>query len=260
MKKNQLESIEHSPKLKASLDKLNKTISWKTYLFQFLTQMPVEYNLKPKQTPWVTRSLIALNAIIFTLYFFNTTAFAMTLDLFAMNPSKLSQGEHLWTVVTCVFLHGSILHLVGNMYFLYIIGDNLEDVLGHKKFLFWYMVCGLAASFASFIVQPSSTIPSVGASGAIAGLFGMYLMWFRHASLTFMFIIYQKKLSAVWFFVIWLAINIFGMFAAPDGVDYGAHIGGFIAGLLIGFVLKSKITDHNPILKLLNQPEAQIKR
>ncbi|HEA17166.1 MAG TPA: rhomboid family intramembrane serine protease [Pseudoalteromonas prydzensis] len=260
IEKNQLESVEHSPKLKASLDKLNKTISWKTYLFQFLTQMPVEYNLKPKQTPWVTRSLIALNAIIFTLYFFNTTAFAMTLDLFAMNPSKLSQGEHLWTVVTCVFLHGSILHLVGNMYFLYIIGDNLEDVLGHKKFLFWYMLCGLAASFASFIVQPSSTIPSVGASGAIAGLFGMYLMWFRHASLTFMFIIYQKKLSAVWFFVIWLAINIFGMLAAPDGVDYGAHIGGFITGLLIGFVLKSKITEHNPILKLLNQPEAQIKR
>ena len=75
-----------------------------------------------------------------------------------------------------------------------------------------------------------------------------------------MFIIYQKKLSAVWFFVIWLGINIYGMIAAPDGIDYGAHIGGFIAGLLIGFALKAKITAQNPIIELLNQPEAQLKR
>lgn len=222
--------------------------------------MPVEYNLKPKQTPWVTRGLIVINAIIFALYFFNSDTFMATLDMFAINPSKISQGEHLWTVIICVFLHGSIMHLVGNMYFLYIIGDNLEDVLGHKKFLMWYMICGLAASFASFAVHPNSTIPSVGASGAIAGLFGMYLMWFRHASLTFMIIIYQKKLSAVWFFVIWLGINIFGMLSAPDGVDYGAHLGGFIAGLIIGYLLKTKINQNNPIIRLLNQPEAQLKR
>ena len=117
-----------------------------------------------------------------------------------MTPSDISEGNKVWTLLTCMFLHGSIMHLLGNMYFLYVVGDNLEDVLGHKRFLIWYLVCGLIASLSSYLVSPTSAIPSVGASGAIAGLFGMYLMWFRHASLTFMIIIYQKKLSAAWFF------------------------------------------------------------
>ena len=75
-----------------------------------------------------------------------------------------------------------------------------------------------------------------------------------------MFIIYQKKLSAVWFFAIWIAINIFGLVALQDGVDYGAHIGGFVVGLIIGYVLKAKVLAANPIINLLNQPEAVVKR
>ena len=117
-----------------------------------------------------------------------------------MTPADISEGNKAWTLLTCMFLHSSIMHLLDNMYFLYVVGDNLEDVLGHKRFLIWYLVCGLIASLSSYLVSPTSAIPSVGASGAIAGLFGMYLMWFRHASLTFMIIIYQKKLSAAWFF------------------------------------------------------------
>ncbi|MBH0003414.1 rhomboid family intramembrane serine protease [Pseudoalteromonas sp. SWYJZ12] len=258
--KDELESVEKSPEIKASLGELNQKVSWKTYLFQFLTQMPVEYNIKPQKTPWVTRGLIVLNTLIFALYFLNPSSFSYVIDNFAMTPADLSKGNELWTVLTCVFLHGSIMHLFGNMYFLYIVGDNLEDVLGHKRFLLWYLACGLLASFASYIVSPMSNIPGVGASGAIAGLFGMYLIWFRHASLTFMFVIYQKKLSAVWFFAIWLGFNIFGAVTGPDGIDYGAHIGGFIAGLIIGYILKSKILEQNPIIRLLNQKEAQLKR
>lgn len=260
IEKTQLDSVKNSPELKANLDLLNKKISWKTYLFQFLTQMPVEYNVKPKHVPWLTRGLVALNIIIFALYFFNTDTLIATINTFAMKPSEVGQGHQIWTLITCVFLHGSILHLLGNMYFLYIVGDNLEDVLGHKRFLMWYLVCGLGASFTSFIVNSGSATPSVGASGAIAGLFGMYLMWFRHASLTFMIIIYQKKLSAMWFFVIWLGINLFGILSAPDGIDYGAHLGGFIIGLIIGYLLKAKIYQCNPIIVLLNQPHAQLKR
>ena len=82
----------------------------------------------------VTRSLIALNTLIFALYFSNPNAFNYVIDNFAMTPADLSQGKELWSVLTCVFLHGSIMHLVGNMYFLHIVGDNLEDVLGYKRF------------------------------------------------------------------------------------------------------------------------------
>lgn len=258
--KDELEGVENSPELKASLNELNQGTSWKTYFFQFLTQMPVEYNIKPQRKAWVTFGLVALNTLIFALYFFNKETFGIALELFAMTPADISQGNKVWTLLTCVFLHGSIMHLLGNMYFLYVVGDNLEDVLGHKRFLIWYLVCGLIASLSSYLVSPTSAIPSVGASGAIAGLFGMYLMWFRHASLTFMIIIYQKKLSAAWFFAIWLIINISGALSGPDGIDYGAHIGGFVAGLLIGYFLKNKILQQNPIIRLLNQSEAQLKR
>ncbi|RZF83032.1 rhomboid family intramembrane serine protease [Pseudoalteromonas sp. CO325X] len=260
IEKEQLESVENSPQLKAALGELNQKVSWKTYLFQFLTQMPVEYNIKPHRTPWVTRALVALNVLIFAAYFFVPSHFEFVLEYFAMRPVDVLAGEEPWTLLTCVFLHGSIMHLVGNMYFLYIIGDNLEDALGHWRFLGYYLLCGVLASVASLMLSSNGAIPSVGASGAIAGLFGMYLMWFRYASLTFMFIIYQKKLSAMWFFIIWLGINLFGLFSLPDGVDYGAHIGGFIVGLLIGYALKTKVMSDRPMIALLNKPAAQLKR
>lgn len=258
--KNELETVENSPSIKKILNELNQKTNWKTYFFQILTQMPVEYNLKPMRTPWVTRILIMLNVVIFALYFSNPSASVFVFNHLAMTPADLTKGNELWSILTCVFLHGSIVHLIGNMYFLYIVGDNLEDVLGRKRFLMLYLVCGLLASCASYIVRPMSEIPSVGASGAIAGLFGLYLVWFRHASLTFMIIIYQKKLSAVYFFAIWLLLNIVGAMSAPDGVDYGAHIGGFIVGLFIGLILKNSIYEQNPIIRLLNQPQAKLKR
>lgn len=258
--KDELTSVENSTELRGALDELNKKVSWKTYLFQFLTQMPVEYNLKTKSKSWVNWSLIAINILIFCAYYFNIESFGFVLENFALRPADVNNGQEIWTLLTCVFLHGSVMHLVGNMYFLYIIGDNLEDALGHKKYLMYYLICGIGASLFSLVMSQDPNIPSVGASGAIAGLFGMYLMWFRHASLTFMFVIYQKKLSAVWFFAIWIAINIFGLIVLQDGVDYGAHIGGFVVGLVIGYFLKEKVLAENPLIKLLNQPEAVLKR
>ena len=103
----------------------------------------------------------------------------------------------------------------------------------------------------------------VGASGAIAGLFGMYLLWFRHASLTLMIVIYQKKVSPLVFFAIWLGINVIGLYFANEsggGVAYWAHIGGFIAGLVIGLLVKKQVFANNPLLAILNSPEVKIKR
>lgn len=258
--REELQGVQQSPALRSALAELNQKINWKTYLFQFLSQMPVEYNLKSKSRPWVNWTLIALNVLIFAGYFFDEGRFIWVFSHLAAVPNEVLAGQQSWTLLTCIFLHGSVLHLLGNMYFLYVVGDNLEEALGHWRYLGLYLLCGIAASLAGALLRSSSDIPSVGASGAIAALFGMYLLWFRHASLTFMIVVYQKKLSAPWFFGIWLAFNLFGMLIGQSEVDYGAHIGGFVVGLLIGGWLKTKILRDNPLIDLLNRQEAVIRR
>ncbi|WP_110457281.1 rhomboid family intramembrane serine protease [Shewanella algidipiscicola] len=252
--------VVHSPLVKKHLADLNAKISAKTWIFQFLSQMPVEFSLKPASRPIMTYLLLALNILIFIGYGFDLNTTDTVFDNFAMRSSDLLAGHHPWSLVSHMFLHGDLLHLAGNMYFLYVVGDNLEDALGRAKFLGLYLLCGFAAAAAQIIADPSSSIPMVGASGAIAGLFGMYLIWFRHASLTFMFVIYQKKLSPLAFFGIWLVFNIIGLLMAGEGVAYWAHIGGFVAGLAIGAALKSKVMQDNPLLAMMNAPEVKIAR
>ncbi|OOE89342.1 rhomboid family intramembrane serine protease [Salinivibrio sharmensis] len=258
--KEELEAVEKSPVLKETLDHLNQKISWKTYLFQMLTAMPVEYNIKPQSKPWINWSLIAINILIFLTYAANDSSMHYVLDNFAMVANEVSHGEKLYTLLTATFLHGGLMHLAGNMYFLFVVGDNIEDILGHKKYLMLYLLCGLGASLISMVAHIGSAIPALGASGAIAGLFGIYLVWFRNASLTFMFFFYQRKLSAAWFFAIWLGFNLLGALSGEMGVDYAAHIGGFVIGLGIGLATKEKVWQANPLVRLINSEFAQIKR
>ena len=261
--REELEKVIHSPKVKESLVGLNKKISVKSWIFQILSQMPAEYNIKPKSRPWVTYSLVLLNCLIFVAYGFDYQKIETVYSLFALNSYQVMEGHQLWSLLSHMYLHGGTMHLIGNMYFLYIIGDNLEDALGKWRFLGLYTVCGFAAAGLQIAVDPSSQIPMMGASGAIAGLFAMYLLWFRHASLSFMFIIYQKKLSPQIFFMIWFAINVYGIYmsdASMGGTAYWAHIGGFIAGLVIAFRFKQHVMDANPLLRILNSSEVKIKR
>jgi len=254
------QKVVQSPMVKQLLADLDAKISVKTWLFQFLSQMPVEFSLEPKSRPMITYLLLALNILIFMGYGFNLDATDRVFENFAMQSSELLAGHHPWSLLSHMFLHGDIMHLAGNMYFLYVVGDNLEDALGRMKFLGFYLLCGFAAAAAQIVAEPGSSVYMVGASGAIAGLFGMYLMWFRHASLTFMFVIYQKKLSPMAFFAIWLAFNIIGLLMAGEGVAYWAHIGGFVAGLVIGARLKAKVMQNNPLLAMMNEPEVKISR
>ncbi|MCL1137616.1 rhomboid family intramembrane serine protease [Shewanella pneumatophori] len=254
------EKVVQSPQIQAALEHLNQKVNVKTWVFQFLMQMPMEYNLKPKTTPWVTYSLIVINTLIFLATVLQPSATEWIYETFALKPVDLMQGQNITGLVSHMFMHGGWMHLIGNMYFLYVVGDNLEDALGHNRFLALYLICGFAAAAGHIISEPSSSIYMVGASGAIAGLFGMYLLWFRHASLTFMFIVYQKKLSPMAFFAIWLAMNLFGAYVGGDGVAYWAHIAGFVAGLIIGFGLKEKVMQANPILAMLNSQELKVAR
>jgi len=155
----------------------------------------------------------------------------------------------LGAAVVSMFLHGGWLHLIGNMWFLWIFGDNVEDVLGHFRYLLFYLVCGLAATLAHALVEPRSLIPVVGASGAIAGVLGAYFVWFpwsRVRSLVFLgFIFTVVEIPAFLFLLLWFVLQFFSgtmalaaSTASGGGVAWFAHIGGFVVGAAIALWLR----------------------
>jgi membrane associated rhomboid family serine protease len=153
------------------------------------------------------------------------------------------------TLITAMFLHAGWLHIGGNMLFLYIFGDNVEDRLGHLAYLAFYLFCGIIASLAQIFVDPNSTIPSLGASGAIAGVLGSYIVLFPWAgvrTIIFLFVFVTiVTLPAIILIGIWFALQFFNGIAALStvqqgmgGVGYFAHVGGFVTGLVITLALR----------------------
>lgn len=143
----------------------------------------------------------------------------------------------LLPILTSMFLHGGWMHLIGNMWFLWIFGDNVEDELGHFVFLLFYVGCGVIAAVAQFLSEPGSTVPMVGASGAIAGVMGAYLLRFPKARVTILipilFIFWTTfRLPAFLMLSYWLAVQVLsGTGGGAGGVAWWAHIGGFVAGV-----------------------------
>ncbi|MFM2097251.1 MAG: hypothetical protein RIS70_4375 [Planctomycetota bacterium] len=159
------------------------------------------------------------------------------------------------TLLTCIFLHGGWLHFLGNMWFLFIFGDNVEDRLGRALYLFFYLISGVAASFVHLITNTGSGVPTVGASGAIAGVMGAYFVLFPHArvlSIVPLFVFVQVvNLPASLFLGIWFVIQFFqGTLAITSsetgGVAWWAHIGGFAVGFLVGWLFKQRPEDESP--------------
>ncbi len=142
--------------------------------------------------------------------------------------------------LTSLFLHGSILHLLANMWSLWIFGNNIEDRLGHVRYLLFYLVGGFAATAAHFLAQPSSTVPVVGASGAIAAIMGAYLVWFPNAPIRTIVFFVLRDISAKWFLGIWFVTQFFT--GTESGVAWVAHVGGFVFGVFIGLVVRT--TDY----------------
>lgn len=149
------------------------------------------------------------------------------------------------TLVTSMFLHGGWMHLIGNMLYLWIFADNVEDAMGHSRFVVFYLVCGLAAAFAQAALDPSSQVPMVGASGAISGVLGAYLLLHPKAHvLVFIplgLLSQLVRLPAILVLGLWFALQLFQQLAAPagqGGVAFMAHIGGFVAGMALIPVFK----------------------
>src|SRR5205085_5964989 len=192
-----------------------------------------------RTVPVVTYALIALNVLVFLL---ELSAGDTFIKQWAFVPSRFSANPagEAPTIFTAMFMHGGWLHLGGNMLYLWIFGDNIENVLGHRRYLFFYLLCGIIASLshvlATKLLGQNLLIPSLGASGAISGVLGAYILLFPRRRVTMFFIRFITHVSAFWAIGIWIVFQLvsgLGMLGGSGGggVAYAAHIGGFAAGL-----------------------------
>lgn len=203
------------------------------------------------RTPIVTRALVAANIVAFLLQGLLTTPALLALTFVPAELTALLRGDGDLGVIldmfTAMFLHGSLAHLLGNLLFLWIFGDNVEAALGRGWFLPFYLACGLAATLTQYATDPTSTIPNLGASGAISGVLGAYLVLFPGARVRvfvwpFSLFIGTLAMPAVIWIGLWFALQLASGVrglggGAVGGVAFWAHIGGFVAGLALVWLL-----------------------
>ncbi|TNF21633.1 MAG: rhomboid family intramembrane serine protease [Rhodobacteraceae bacterium] len=208
---------------------------------------PIRDHNPSGRTPFVTYALMAINVVVFAAMFDmndNQHALLQFYWDYALIPGRIAEGDGLAGFVTSMFLHGGVMHLAGNMLFLFIFGDNIEDEMGHLPYLGFYLASGLAAGLLQYVSAPESPVPVVGASGAIAGVMGSYLLLFPKAKVDILviFIVFFRVFPIPAWIVLglWFALQIYGGFGTPGdegGVAYWAHAGGFIAGIVLAYPL-----------------------
>lgn len=214
----------------------------------------------PTETiPYVTIALIAICTLVFFWQLSLGSYAQQAVVSLGFIPATLFDGKTLptnleiipaWmTIFTSMFMHGGWMHIIGNMLYLWIFGNNVEDSMGHARFIGFYVLCGIIAVVAHSLPDPASTTPLIGASGALAGVLGAYLLLYPHAkvlvAIPFGFFIHTMRLPAGLVLGFWFILQIFNSASAGDqagGVAWGAHIGGFIAGMaLIPFFKYKKV-------------------
>ena len=218
--------------------------------------IPLKDNIKGRTVPFATAFLILLNGFGFykELSQPNAHALAAFLNLWSLVPAKLAASpDKLWlTLFTAMFLHGGWLHLIGNMLYLWIFGGHVEDRMGHRRYLVFYLLCGVLAALGQIALGPESTVPMVGASGAIAGILGAYFLLYPKARITAVVPIWiflrVVDVPAVLFLGFWFVIQALQGWgalaaagkagAAAGGIAWGAHAAGFLAGAILVFFFK----------------------
>jgi membrane associated rhomboid family serine protease len=220
-------------------------------------------NSQRRTTPIVTWALIAINGLVWFLQLsagepftngYSTVPYEIThgVDLIGTQnvvaggqvfPIHLYAGPHpiYLTLLTSMFMHGSWMHILGNMLYLWIFGDNVEDLLGHGRYLVFYLICGLAASLAQVFVGPNGYVPSLGASGAIAGVLGAYLIKYPKNQVRVLALRFITTMPAYIVLGFWIVLQVFSQVGSSaseaSGVAYMAHIGGFAAGVILVMLL-----------------------
>ena len=217
--------------------------------------IPISDDNPARLAPVITLSLILTCVAVYLWEHSLGREMNAALVVFGFTPASLLEGYSPvagiavpagLTILTSMFLHGSILHIAGNMLYLWIFGNNVEDAMGHLRFLLFYLVCGVAAALTLAYIDPASRVPMVGASGAISGVLAAYVLLFPRARVTVIvplgIIFYPFKIAAIWVVGFWFVLQLFSATAThPDqpGVAWWAHVGGFIAGALLTPILKS---------------------
>jgi len=217
--------------------------------------IPLRDENPTRTTPFVTIALIAANVAAFLLQLGTERGRMLA---FALVPYDLTSGTDVvfpggpqpvfLTIFTSMFMHANILHIAGNMLYLWIFGNNVEDTLGHFRFLLFYLACGVAAAAAQIVMDPASQVPMMGASGAIGGVLGGYLMLFPGANIVTLvflgFFITTANIPAIFVLGIWILTQVVSLqYMAgygghmQGGVAYAAHIGGFLAGVILILLL-----------------------
>lgn len=210
--------------------------------------IPLRDTIDSKNYPVVNNTIIALNVFVFLLQLAQGTGFNRFIATYGLVPARytvpeigrlFSSGEQIIAFFSFMFLHGGFWHLLGNMWSLYIFGDNVEDRLGHVRYLVFYVLCGLVSGLFHFALNYHSRVPTIGASGAIAGVMGAYLISYPNSRILtlipIIFIPYFVEIPAFFFLGLWFLIqflNATASSAGSSGIAWWAHIGGFVAGIL----------------------------
>lgn len=212
---------------------------------------PLRDSVRTRRFPWVTNSLIAINLVVFLLAVSAGQVAYFLIEVFAIIPVEVLSpqawiGSYGWpavTLLTSTFLHGSWGHLVGNMLYLWVFGDNIEERLGPRRFLLFYLLCGALAGLAHVFANPTSTIPTIGASGAVAGVLGAYILSFpRSVVLTLVplgLFVPAIRVPAWTYLSLWFVVQLVSGLApiwardVTQTVAFWAHISGFLAGVAL---------------------------
>jgi membrane associated rhomboid family serine protease len=219
--------------------------------------IPLRHTLPSLRTPVVNRALVGANAVAFLIQLFAGARTEGLIQIFGYIPARMidpaayhyALWESVVTLLTSLFLHGGFVHLFGNMIYLWVFGDAVEDAFGHGRYLLFFIACGAVGSLAHTFVFPASTIPSIGASGSIAGVLGAFLVLRPRARIVTLFplVVYwaMAEIRAALFLPVWFGMQFFNGFLSlaaargtqeVAGVAWWAHVGGFLFGAIVAAI------------------------
>ena len=224
--------------------------------------IPLRHTLPLTTRPVVNRALVVANVVVFIAQLFMGPMTERIIQTFGFMPARLLHpqqfGYAVWevavTLVTSLFLHGGFVHLIGNLIYLWVFGGAIEDAMGRPRFLLFYLACGAAGSLTHTVLFPNSTVPSIGASGSIAGLLGAFLVLRTKDRIVTLFplVVYwaMAEIPAMLFLPVWFGMQFFSGFLSlqaargtqeVSGVAWWAHVGGFLFGLLVAAIFRLRV-------------------